>query len=121
MAKVTGRARHSTTRNWKVLRRFLWSSPQLFFRETPDFCLELGPLSVLMVQSQRAVLLRLIPRFAEQTDFELIEMVKATAPEPVSRGPAADAVEDGLRRTENSAHWFDCRFADWYWSLMSAA
>jgi nitrite reductase/ring-hydroxylating ferredoxin subunit len=120
-AKVTGRTRHSTPLNWKLLRQFLWSSPQLFCRGTPDFCLELGPLSILMVESQRAVLLRVIPRFAEQTGFEAIEMVKATALEPAPCGPATDAIEDGLRRAENSTHWFDRRFADWYWFLMSAA
>jgi nitrite reductase/ring-hydroxylating ferredoxin subunit len=120
-ARVTGRIRHSTTRNWKVLHRFLRSSPQLFFRDTPDFCFEFGPLSLLMVQSQRAVLLRVIPRFVEQTDLELIEMVKADAPEPVRPATVSDVIEEGLRRAGDLARWFDRPFADWYWSLMSAA
>ena len=72
-----------------------------------------------MANSQRAVLLRVIPRFAEQTDLELIEIVKADAPKPVASAAAADAIEDGLRRTASLA-WFDRPFADWYWSLMSA-
>jgi nitrite reductase/ring-hydroxylating ferredoxin subunit len=119
-ARVTGRARYSTPRNWKFLHQFLRSSAQLFFGDAPDFCFEFGPLSLLMVRSQQAVLFRVIPRFAEQTDFEAIAMAAASVAEPVASAAASDAIEDGLRRVEGSL-WFDRPFADWYWSLMSAA
>jgi nitrite reductase/ring-hydroxylating ferredoxin subunit len=119
-ARVTGRARYSTTWNWKFLHQYLHSSPHLFFDGAPDSCLELGPLSTLIVRSHWAVLLRVIPRFAEQTDFQLIEMVKPDAPAKAASATGLDTVADGLRRADTAASWFDRRFADWYWSLMSA-
>jgi nitrite reductase/ring-hydroxylating ferredoxin subunit len=120
-AKVTGRARYSTTWNWKFLRHFLQSSPHLFLDDAPDDYLEYGPLSSMIVQSDRAVLLRVIPRFAEQTDFQVIEMAAGDPPEKPASAAALDVVSDGLRRADTSVSWFDRDFADWYWSLMSAS
>jgi nitrite reductase/ring-hydroxylating ferredoxin subunit len=115
-ARVTGRARYSTTWNWKFLNQFLLSSPHLFFHDSPDSYFRFGPLSFMSVRSRRAVLLRVIPKFAEQTDFQAIEMVAGDAPE----GTGSDAIADGLRRADTSVCRLDRRFAYWYWSLMSA-
>lgn len=116
-ARVTGRARHSTGWNWKFLHVFLRSSPHLFFGEPPDSRVDFGPLSFMVVQSRRAVLLRIIPKFPEQTDCLVVDM---TAAEAAPRS-ACDAVAEGLQRAAASPSWFDRRFADWYWSMMSAA
>jgi nitrite reductase/ring-hydroxylating ferredoxin subunit len=120
-AKVTGRARYGTTWNWKFLRHFLQSSPHLFLDDSPDDYLEFGPLSSMIVRSDRAVLLRVIPRFAEQTDFQVIEMAAGDPPKKPASVVGSDAVADGLRRADPSLPWFDRDFADWYWSLMSAS
>jgi nitrite reductase/ring-hydroxylating ferredoxin subunit len=118
-ARVMHRARYNTKWNWKFVHHFLRSSPHLFFDASPDGCLEFGPLSLMFVRSQRAALLRVIPKFAEQTDFQVIQMVAADAPEEAAA--PADAVAEALRGTDASQCWFDRRFGDWYWSLMSAA
>ena len=120
-AKVVARTKHGTTWNWKFLNHFLRSSPHLFFVDAPDTYLEFGPLSFMIAQGQRAFLLRVIPRFAEQTDFHVIEMAGEEALEKNSSTRGNDAVVDGLRCADISVGWFDRRFADWYWSLMSAA
>jgi len=117
-AEVVGRAKYSTTWNWKFLRYFLQSSPHLFFNNAPENCIEFGPLSFMVVQAERAVLLRIVPRFAEQTDFYMIEMIGEAARNPDEAG--ADVVAEGLRRAETASPWFDRRLAEWYWSLMSA-
>jgi phenylpropionate dioxygenase-like ring-hydroxylating dioxygenase large terminal subunit len=119
-ARVTHRARYSTTWNWKFVRHFLRSRPDLFVADPPgaddrDSWLEFGPLSSMILCSDRAVLLRVIPKFAEQTDFDVIQMTAADAPESAG----SDVVADGIRGADDSPSWFDRRFADWYWSLMS--
>jgi hypothetical protein len=75
----------------------------------------------MIVRSDRAVLLRVIPRFAEQTDFQVIEMAAGDLPKKPASVVGSDAVADGLRRADPSLPWFDRDFADWYWSLMSAS
>jgi len=120
-AKVTERARYGTTWNWKFVRHFLQSSPHLFLDDAPDNHLEFGPLSSMIVRSDRAVLLRVIPRFAEQTDFQVIEMAAGDLPKKPASVVGSDAVADGLRRADPSLPWFDRDFADWYWSLMSVS
>ena len=117
-ATVVGRAKYSTTWNWKFLRYFLQSSPHLFFNGARENCIEFGPLSFMVVQAERAVLLRIVPRFAEQTDFYVIEIIGEAARNPNAAG--ADVVAEGLRRAETASPWFDRRLAEWYWSLMSA-
>ena len=120
-ARVTGRARYNTAWNWKFLRHFLRSSPHLFLEDSPDACLEFGPLSSMLVQSDRAFLLRVIPKFAAQTDFQVIEMVAGDPPEKHASATGLDVVSDGLRRADTALSWFDRDFADWYWSLMTAS
>jgi nitrite reductase/ring-hydroxylating ferredoxin subunit len=117
-AKVVARTKYSTAWNWKFLNHFLRSSPHLFFGDAPDRYLEFGPLSFMIVQRQRAFLLRVIPRFVEQTDFHVIGMVGEEAFEKNSSASGGDAIADGLRFADTSPGWFDHRFADWYWSLM---
>jgi nitrite reductase/ring-hydroxylating ferredoxin subunit len=120
-ASIVRRARHGTSWNWKFLRHFLRSSPDLFFEETPDLDLEFGPLSFMIAQGRRAVLLRVIPRTVEQTDFQVIEMTAEGGIQDPGRASESDPVTDALRHADTSLSWFDRRFADWYWSLMSAA
>jgi nitrite reductase/ring-hydroxylating ferredoxin subunit len=120
-ARVTGRARHKTTWNWKFLRHILRSSTHLFFDDAPEDRLEFGPLSWMNIRSDRAVLLRVLPRFAEQTDFEAVEMAAGDPPRQAALGAGSDAIADGLRRADPVPGWFDREFADWYWSMMSAA
>jgi hypothetical protein len=117
VARVTRRERHSTTWNWKFLRHFVRSSPDLLFDGGCDDSIEFGPMSFLFVRSEQAVLLRIIPKFAEQTDFYLLEL----AAEDAADLPASDALAEGLRCADTSVSWFDHGNADWYWSLMSAA
>jgi hypothetical protein len=120
-AKVVRRARFSTGWNWKFLHYFLRSSPHLFFGKIPTSDIEFGPLSFMIAQDRQVVLLRIIPRFAEQTDFQVIEMVAADGSEDPESLQGADTVAAALRDTDASAAWFDRRFANWYWSLISAA
>ena len=125
--RVTRRPRYSTPWNWKLLLHFLGCQPHLFFDGPTeagdhDTCLEFGPLSRMMVRSERTVLLNVIPRFAERTDLQVIEIVAADAPAKAACPSKDDAVADGLRRaSEPSAGQLDRDFLSWYWSLMSTA
>jgi nitrite reductase/ring-hydroxylating ferredoxin subunit len=119
-ATVARRATCNTNWNWKYLRHFLQSSPQLFLDGPPADCHEFGPLSLLLGQSRRAILLRLIPKFAEQTDLQVIEMMADDAPRSGESETGPDAVAERLQGTDTSLSWFDRGFAQWYWSLMSA-
>lgn len=120
-ATVVRRARYSTGWNWKFLHYFLRSSPHLFFDDPPDSNVEFGPLSFMIVRRRRAVLLRVIPRFSDQTDFEAIEMAAEDGVGSSGGGSGSETVAAALRDTDASSAWFDRRFADWYWSLISVA
>ena len=85
--KVTRRECHNTTWNWKYMLNFVGSlRAGSVFRRTPteagehDRCFEFGPLSRIMVNSERAVLVRVIPKFAERTDLQVIEITSGDAP-----------------------------------------
>ena len=119
-AVVVRRARYNTTWNWKFLRHFLQSSPHLFVDGAPDSRVEFGPLSSMLVQGRRAVLIRIIPRFSEQTDFQVAVMDAEKTAEETGAPEEPDPVADGLSQADTSAIWFDRRFVDWYWPLMSA-
>jgi hypothetical protein len=119
-ATVTRRSRHKTNWNWKYLRHFLQSSPHLFFDGLPDECQEIGPLDLLFLQSRRAVLLRVIPKFAEQTDFQIVDMTAAENQRGAEPEIGSDPVAERLSAATASFSWFDRGFAQWYWSLMSA-
>jgi nitrite reductase/ring-hydroxylating ferredoxin subunit len=128
--RVTQRSRYSTTWNWKFVMHFLQRHPDLFVdeladRDDHDHCIEFGPLSWLMVRPQQATLLRIIPRFAERTDFQLIRMVAPQTPEEPASDATADPVAEALRNAgeANASNWssrLDPCFFTWYWPLMSA-
>jgi nitrite reductase/ring-hydroxylating ferredoxin subunit len=119
-ATVTRRTRHNTSWNWKYLRHFLQSSPHLFFDGSPDECQEIGPLGLLFAQSRRAVLLRVIPKFAEQTDFQVIDMMADENQRSAEPETSSDPLAERLHAADTSFSWFDRDFAQWYWSVMSA-
>jgi hypothetical protein len=75
----------------------------------------------MIAEAPRAFLLRIIPRFVEQTDFHVIEMVAEKCAQKPTCAEDTDAVTDGLSGADTSLPWFDRRFADWYWSLVAAA
>ena len=95
---MTRRARYNTNWNWKYLRHFLQSSPHLFFDGLPDERHEVGPLALLFAQSRRAVLLRVIPKFAEQTDFQLIEMMAGENRRSAEPETGSDPLAERLTR-----------------------
>jgi nitrite reductase/ring-hydroxylating ferredoxin subunit len=119
-ATVMRRSRYNTGWNWKYLRHFLQSSPHLFFDGLPDERHEVGPLALLFVQSRRAVLLRVIPKFAEKTDLQVIEMMGSEDPRRAESETDPDPVAERLHAADTSFSWFDRDTAQWYWSLISA-
>ena len=122
---VTRRECHNTTWNWKFLVNFLRSRMPLLFGDRSDgqdSCLEFGPLSRILVNSERVVLLRVIPRFAERTDLQLIEIAAADAPLETASPAGDDPMAEELRRAgAPSPSELDREFFSWYWSLMSPA
>jgi nitrite reductase/ring-hydroxylating ferredoxin subunit len=127
--RVTDRARHSTSWNWKFALHFLRQNPDLFF-DAPgdggdDRCVEFGPLSWLLVRSHQAALLRVIPKFVESTDFQVIRLAPPEPPEPGVECATVDPVADAIRGAgeASAANWasrLDRGFFAWYWPLMSA-
>ena len=125
--KVTKRETHNTTWNWKFLLNFVGSQPHQFFAGPADAdahasCFEFGPLSRIVVNSQHAVLVRVVPKFAERTDLHMIEITSQDAAaepaSPAANGTVADALRDaGVPSTSD----LDREFFSWYWSLMSEA
>ena len=125
--KVTTRKVHSTNWNWKFLLNYLGPRPHLFAADPTgsdglDSCFEFGPLSRIIVNSRRAVLVRVIPKFAERTDLQLIEIVAPETPLELASPAADDPVTDALGRAERPLlSELGRPFFSWYWSLMSAA
>jgi phenylpropionate dioxygenase-like ring-hydroxylating dioxygenase large terminal subunit len=128
--RVTERARYSTNWNWKFVRAFLLRYPDLPFAEPNgedgDDRVEFGPLSWLWVRPDQAALVRVIPKFVEHTDFQVIRMVPREAPEPAPAGAAADSMAKAIGNAGKAAavNWswhLDPGFFSWYWPLMSAS
>jgi len=75
-----------------------------------------------MVRSDEVALFRVIPKFVERTDFQLIRMA---APDTSEKSAAtADPVAEALRNAgePSAADWssrLDPGFFAWYWLLMS--
>jgi len=68
------------------------------------------------------VLVRVIPKFVERTDLQLIELASEDAPAPTPSPSADDPVAEGLREARvPSSSDLDRKFFSWYWSLMSPA
>jgi nitrite reductase/ring-hydroxylating ferredoxin subunit len=124
-AGVTSRKRYSTTWNWKYLRQFLWTAPELVFAgDDCDEIVEFGPLSLVALRGNEAALVRLTPRFPGHTDFEIVRIAPADAPAPAANG--ADPIEEALRQHSDRIAaaplgLLDQRFYEWYWPLLSAA
>jgi nitrite reductase/ring-hydroxylating ferredoxin subunit len=121
-AAVHSRGRWATTWNWKFALQFLKSSPRLFYADdaAADDWRALGPLSLILVRPERAVLLNVIPKFAGRTDLQLVEMSAPEAPSPDAA--VASRVAAALcRAAEDGPPPLDRPFFTWYWSLMSAA
>jgi len=118
-ATVAERTQYNTNWNWKSLRHFLQSSPQLFLDGAAERH-EFGPLSIMFARAPRAVLLRLVPKFAEQTDLQVIEMTADNGRHSPQMAGGSDAVTERLRHADSSLSWFDRDVARWYWSLMGA-
>jgi nitrite reductase/ring-hydroxylating ferredoxin subunit len=128
-ARVTKRAQYGTAWNWKFVLQFLRSRPDLFFddlreADEDERRMEFGPLDWMLVRQQQAALLRVIPRFAERTDFQLIRLAAREAPETNVSTNGADPVAEALRSSGEAAaaNWssrLDRSFFSWYWPLMA--
>jgi hypothetical protein len=122
-AKVVSRKRFQTTWNWKHLRHLLWSANDLVFEGGCDTAAEFGPLSKLLTKNGDAALVRLIPRYAGHSDFELVRIAR-----PGHDAAAADnsRIEEALRQegdkiAGNPAGALDRDFFAWYWAAMQPA
>ena len=122
-SKVVSRKRIQTTWNWKHLRHFLWSSDDLLFPGGHETATEFGPLSRLLTKNGDAALVRLIPRYAGHSDFELVRVAKPGH----NAAPADDsAIEEALRvEGEKIAGTptgnLDRAFYEWYWAALKPA
>jgi nitrite reductase/ring-hydroxylating ferredoxin subunit len=120
-ATVRRRERWSTSWNWKLALQFVKSSPQLFCDEAEagDDWRVFGPLSLILMRPNRAVLLHVIPKFAGHTDLQLVEIALPDAA-PAKAGD--DRVGEALRRAaaDDPPASLDRGFFAWYCSLMAA-
>jgi len=121
---VVSRKRFQTTWNWKHLRHFLWDAKDLVFDGGGyDAAAEFGPLSMLLAKNGDAALLRLIPRYAGHSDFELVRIAR-----PGHNAPAGDEIriEEAMRQHEAAiagkpGGMLDRDFYAWYWAGMKPA
>ena len=118
---VAERRRYPTAWNWKHLRQFLWSAPELFCGGACDDFVEIGPMSFVALRGDEASLVRLIPRFPGHSDFELVRIVPhgASTPGDDEADPIAEALREAGERTSQTP--LDRGFYEWYWSLMAPA
>jgi nitrite reductase/ring-hydroxylating ferredoxin subunit len=120
---VVSRKRFQTTWNWKHLRQLLWSSDDLVLDGGHETATEFGPLSKLVTKNGDAALMRLIPRYAGHSDFELVRIAKA------GHTPAAfdeTRIEEALRVEGDKiggtpAGALGRDFYEWYWAAMKPA
>jgi hypothetical protein len=85
----------------------------------PDAWHPFGPLSLVLVREDRAALLRVVPKFARQTDLQLIELAAAGASPSAAASDEEDGIAQLLRRTPAAV--LDRAFFAWYWPLLSDA
>lgn len=122
-AKVVSRKRFSTTWNWKHLRHLLWSSDDLILDGGHETATDFGPLSRLLTKNGDAALVRLIPRYAGHSDFELVRIAQPGH----DAAPADEAkIEEALRVEGDKlagapAGSLDRGFYEWYWGQMAPA
>jgi hypothetical protein len=122
-AKVVSRKRFSTTWNWKHLRQLLWSSEELILDGGHETATDFGPLSRLMTKNGDAALVRLIPRYAGHSDFELVRIAQPghdAAPGDEAKIEEALRVE-GDKIAGTPAGSLDRGFYEWYWAQMAPA
>jgi nitrite reductase/ring-hydroxylating ferredoxin subunit len=119
-AAVTRRARWSTEWHWKELLQFVRSVPLPVLDDSaaPDAWQPFGPLSFVLVRQDRAALLRVVPKFAGQTDLHLIELA-ADAQPPAPPACTGDGIAELLREARPAA--LGRTFLAWYWPLLSDA
>ncbi|MBV9552702.1 MAG: Rieske (2Fe-2S) protein [Alphaproteobacteria bacterium] len=122
-AAVVSRKRYQTTWNWKPLRHLLWASDELALPGGSETQTEFGPLSRLVTRNGEAALVRLIPRYAGHSDFELVRIAR----------PGHTAAADDDRRIEEvlraegeklegaPAGNLDRAFYEWYWAALKPA
>jgi phenylpropionate dioxygenase-like ring-hydroxylating dioxygenase large terminal subunit len=122
-SKVVARKRFSTTWNWKHLRHFLWSSDELLLPGGHETATEFGPLSRLLARNGDAALVRLIPRYAGHSDFELVRIAK-----PGHNAAAGDEAKleeairvEGDKIAGTPAGSLDRGFYEWYWAQLEPA
>lgn len=120
---VVSRKRFSTTWNWKHLRHFLWSSDELIFAGGHDTATDFGPLSRLLSKNGDAALVRLIPRYAGHSDFELVRIAKPG--DAAASGDEATLEEairvEGEKIAGTPAGSLDRDFYEWYWAQLAPA
>ena len=122
-AKVVSRKRFSTTWNWKHLRQLLWSSDDLVLDGGHETATDFGPLSRLFTKNGDAALVRLIPRYAGHSDFELVRIARPghdAAPGDEAKIEEALRVE-GDKVAGTPAGSLDRGFYEWYWAQMAPA
>jgi nitrite reductase/ring-hydroxylating ferredoxin subunit len=117
---VTARRRYSTTWNWKYLWNFLWSRAEPFYGGDCDGFVKLGPMSFVVLLGERALIVRLIPRFPGHSDFELVHIAPPGTPAP-AEGDADPVARELREASERTPELLDEGFYRWYWSLMAPA
>jgi nitrite reductase/ring-hydroxylating ferredoxin subunit len=122
--RVSGRARYSTSWNWKLALQFVKSTPLLFCGDRGEQLemVAFGPLSLMAIEPDQATLLCVIPKSAAHTDLQLMRIGPADGAAP--DGP--DRVAEGLRAAGDAeavagSAKLDREFFNWYWPMMSAA
>jgi nitrite reductase/ring-hydroxylating ferredoxin subunit len=122
-AKVVSRKRFSTTWNWKHLRHLLWSADDLILDGGHETATDFGPLSRLLTKNGDAALVRLIPRYAGHSDFELVRI----AQHDHIATPGHEAKIEEVLRVEGDKiagtpiGSLDRGFYEWYWGHMAPA
>jgi hypothetical protein len=123
--KVVSRKRFQTTWNWKHLRHFLWSSKDLVFAGGGyDAAAEFGPLSMLLTKNGDAALLRLIPRYAGHSDFELVRIARPghNSAEAGDEARIEEALrQEGDKIAGTAGGELDRDFYTWYWAALKPA
>lgn len=121
--RVVSRRRFQTTWNWKHLRHFLWSSSDLLFEGGSETETEFGPLSKLLTRNGDAALVRMIPRYAGHSDFELVRIaLPGHDPAPADETRLEDAMRvQGDKIADAPAGDLGRDFYEWYWSVMKPA
>jgi nitrite reductase/ring-hydroxylating ferredoxin subunit len=127
--RVTKRAQYGTTWNWKFVLQYFRSHPELFFDNPRDADederrIEFGPLDWMLVRPQQATLIRVIPRFAERSDLQMIRVVAKEMLDTDGSANGADPVTEAFRcageaTAVNWASRLDRSFFLWYWPLMA--